>query len=155
MGDNPGSGCSCGSNEPKRVIFPCAGQANTGQISNLAALQLTEEGYGGIACVALLATGAEGIITTARGADEVVVLDGCPMLCAKKIADSRDIPVTQHLVLTDLGIIKGPSRSFTGEDVESVVSACWAGAGKHKTSENLSGEKPGKSGSCGCGCGGR
>ena len=47
--------CSCGANEPKRIIFPCAGQANVGQLTNLAALQLTEEGYGNIACLALIA----------------------------------------------------------------------------------------------------
>ena len=31
--------CSCGANEPKRIIFPCAGQANVGQLTNLAAIQ--------------------------------------------------------------------------------------------------------------------
>ncbi len=82
--------CSCGQNEPKRIIFPCAGKANTGQLTNLAAIQLTEEGYGSIACVALLATGSEGLVADARDADEVVILDGCPMVCAKKIADPRE-----------------------------------------------------------------
>jgi len=40
----------------------CAGQANVGQLTNLAALQLTEEGYGSIACASLLAIGSEGLI---------------------------------------------------------------------------------------------
>ena len=146
--------CTCGSHEPKRIIFPCAGQANTGQISNLAALQLTEEGFGSIACVALLAIGAEGLVTTARNADEVVILDGCPMVCARTIADDRDIPVAQHLVMTELGIIKGPSKSFTDDDVERVVSACWAGEGK-KDTPGPPKAKPGTGGGCGCGCDGR
>ena len=73
------STCSCGSNEPKRIIFPCAGQANVGQLTNLAAIQLTEEGYGSIACASLLAIGAENLIANALNADEVVILDGCPM----------------------------------------------------------------------------
>jgi uncharacterized metal-binding protein len=146
--------CSCGANEPKRIIFPCAGQANTGQISNLAALQLTEEGFGSIACVALLAIGAEGLVTTARNADEVVILDGCPMLCGRTIADDRDIPVAQHLVMTELGIIKGPSKSFTDDDVERVVSACWAGEGK-KDPAGPPKTKHGTGGGCGCGCDGR
>ena len=41
--------CSCGQNEPERIIVPCAGQANVGQLTSLAALQLIEEGYGDIA----------------------------------------------------------------------------------------------------------
>ena len=76
--------CSCGQNEPKRIIFPCAGQANVGQLTNLAALQLTEEGYGSIACASLLAIGTESLIANAMNADEVVVLDGCPMVCARR-----------------------------------------------------------------------
>jgi uncharacterized metal-binding protein len=144
--------CSCGANEPKRIIFPCAGQANTGQLTNLAAIQLTEEGFGSIACVALLAIGSEGLVTNAKNVDEVLVLDGCPMLCAKKIADAQGVPVAQHLVMTDLGITKGPSKSYTGDDVEKVVSACWAGEGRKQVVA-----KPGKKGGdndTGCGCGG-
>jgi len=151
--------CTCGQNEEKRIIFPCAGQANTGQITNLAAVQLTEEGFGSIACVALLATGAEGLIAGAKHADEVVVLDGCPMLCAKKIAEAQGVPVGQHLVVTDLGIAKGPSRSYTDDAIETVVSAVWEGRGRIKAKmppDEKKQEKCGCGSGCGsgCGCGG-
>ena len=127
--------CSCGDTSAvtggkKRIIFPCAGQANTGQLTNLAAIQLTEEGYGTIACIALLATGSEELVTNTIKADEVVVLDGCPMLCAKKIAETQHVPVAQHIVVTELGITKGPSRQYTEDDVETVVSAVWEGKGR-------------------------
>jgi uncharacterized metal-binding protein len=146
--------CTCGQNEPKRIIFPCAGQANTGQLTNCAALQLTEEGYGSIACVALLATGAEGLVAAAKDADEVVILDGCQMICAKKIAEAQGVPITQHLILTELGIPKGPSKSFTDADIEKVVSACWAGAGKIKNETPPSKKYPAPDKGCRCGCGG-
>ena len=145
--------CSCGQNEPKRIIFPCAGQANTGQLTNLAALQLTEEGYGGIACVALLAIGAEALVRNAKTVDEVVVLDGCPMLCAQKIAEAQGVPVGQHLIITELGITKGPSKSYTNDDVETIVAACWKGTGR-KTDAAKPKKAGGKDGGCGCGCGG-
>jgi uncharacterized metal-binding protein len=122
--------CSCGANEPGRIIFACAGVANVGQITNLAAIQLAEEGYGTPSCVALLATGAENLLSSARAADAVVVIDGCPVLCAKKIADEKGVPVAQHIVVTGLGIEKGPSESYTADDIEKVVSACWKGEGK-------------------------
>jgi uncharacterized metal-binding protein len=57
--------CSYGQNEPKRIIFPCAGLANVGQLTNLAALQLTDKGQGSIACDPLLTIGAETLIATA------------------------------------------------------------------------------------------
>ena len=146
--------CSCGANEPKRIIFPCAGQANVGQLTNLAAIQLTEEGYGSIACVALLATGAESMVASALNADEVVILDGCPMLCAKKIAGAQGVAPGQHLVLTELGITKGPSKDYSGADIENIVAACWKGEGRTRNTKHPDKKSGGKDGGCGCGCGG-
>jgi len=150
--------CSCSSTTaqagPTRIIFPCAGQANTGQLTNLAAIQLTEEGYGNIACVALLAIGAEGLLANAKEADEVIILDGCPMMCAKKIAAVYGIVPGQYIVVTELDIVKAGSRDYTDVDIETVVSAAWEGSGRTEKPERNS-KKPG-SGGCGCGdsCGG-
>lgn len=146
--------CSCGANEPKRIIFPCAGQANVGQLTNLAAIQLTEEGYGSIACASLLAIGTESLIANAMNADEVVILDGCPMLCAKKIAGAQGVAAGQHLVMTELGITKGPSKSYTDDDIEKIVAACWKGEGRTEDSVKSGKKTGGKDSGCGCGCGG-
>lgn len=137
MTDKPvcSCGCSCGEAQPaeevtKRLIFPCAGVANTGQLTNCAAIQLTEEGYGGAACIALLAAGAEGIPAAALDADEVIILDGCPARCAGKIAETNGICAAQNIVVTELGIKKGGSREYSDEDIETVVSAVWEGKGR-------------------------
>ncbi|MDD1693252.1 MAG: putative zinc-binding protein [Methanoregula sp.] len=144
------STCSCGANEPKRIIFPCAGQANVGQLTNLAAIQLTEEGYGSIACVALLATGAENLVANAMNADEVVILDGCPMLCAKKIAGAQGVAAGQHLIVTELGIAKGLSKNYTDDDLEKIVAACWKGEGRKEDTTKPAKKTGGKDSGCGC-----
>ena len=146
--------CSCGQNEPKRIIFPCAGQANVGQLTNLAAIQLTKEGYGSIACASLLAIGTESLIANALNADEVVALDGCPMQCMKKIAGAQGIPVGQHLVMTELGIAKGPSKQYSEDDVEKIVAACWKGEGRNPVPSKPGKKSGGNNNGCGCGCGG-
>ncbi|HKM42172.1 MAG TPA: putative zinc-binding protein [Methanocorpusculum sp.] len=146
--------CSCGQNEAKRLIFPCAGQSNAGQLTNLAAIQLTEEGYGKIVCTSLLATGNKGIVKSARNADEVVVLDGCPMSCAAKIAENQGVKVGQNIIVTELGIAKGPSKSYTTDDIEKVVAACWAGEGRSEEAEKKEKkDSDTKISECGCGCG--
>jgi len=146
--------CSCGLNEPKRIVFPCAGQANVGQLTNLAALQLTEEGYGNIACTSLLAIGAESLVANSMNADEVVILDGCPMLCAKKIAGAQGVAAGQHIVVTELGITKGSSRDYTQEDIERIVSACWKGEGRTKKAAPADKKSGGNNSGCSCGCNG-
>ncbi|MBN1194184.1 MAG: putative zinc-binding protein [Methanomicrobiaceae archaeon] len=126
--------CSCGDTSAqtgtKRIIFPCAGQANTGQLSNLAAIRLTEEGYGSIACMALLATGAEGLKEKIREADEVIIIDGCPVACGQTIAAAQGVIHHQHIVVTALGIAKAGSLEFSDDDLETVVSAAWEGTGR-------------------------
>jgi len=85
--------------------------ANVGQITNLASIQLAEEGYGSPSCIVLLATGAETLVAGAKQADDVLVLDGCPVTCAKKIADEKGVPVAQHIVVTELGIANAHRKS--------------------------------------------
>ena len=141
--------CSCAGGDKSRIIFPCCGQANTGQISNSAAIQLDEEEYGGYACTALLAS-SEPLAKRAQEVDEVVAIDGCGMACAKKIAEQAGVPVHQHLVITDLGVEKkSGDRSFTPDEVESIASAAWKGEGKLQESKTGAKKPDG-----GCGCGG-
>ena len=139
--------CSCGSTDAlpvKRIIFPCAGVANVGQITNCAAIQLTEEGYGGASCVALLATGAEGLMKNIASSDEILILDGCQVQCGRKIAEEQGIAIDQHIVVTELGITKAGSKDYSDEDIETVVSAVWEGKGTTCSKQCGSG--------CGCGC---
>ncbi|MFH0968353.1 MAG: putative zinc-binding protein [Methanobacteriota archaeon] len=144
--------CSCSGGDKSRIIFPCCGQANTGQITNAAAIQLDEEGYGGYACTALLVS-SESLAQRAQEVDEVIAIDGCGMNCAKKIAEQAGVAVHQHLVITDLGIEKkSGDRSFTDGEVESIVSAVWKGEGNLQESEG--GKKP-SDGSGDCGCSGK
>jgi hypothetical protein len=75
------------------------------------------------------------------------------MLCAKKIAEAQGVSVGQHLVVTDLGIVKGPSKAYTDDNIETVVSAAWEGRGRTEAKPAPEGKKPGDGG-CGCGCGG-
>ncbi|PWR71115.1 putative zinc-binding protein [Methanospirillum stamsii] len=141
--------CTCGSNEKNRLLFPCSGQANTGQISNQAAIQLSDEGYGSFVCTALLASGSESLAERARNVNEVVAIDGCGMDCARKILEQEGVPVHQHLVVTDLGVEKkSGDRSFSSDEVESIASAAWKGEGKIQESET---EKKVSSGGCDCG----
>ncbi|KUK61404.1 MAG: hypothetical protein XE10_1495 [Methanoculleus marisnigri] len=144
--------CTCGGGaEPeggtKRIIF--AGASKAGQLSNEAAVWLTKEGYGNIACTASLAVSTPSIKKKVEEADEVVVIDGCPVGCARQIVERAGIAPDQEIVVTALGIEKGGSLDLSEEDVETVVSAAWEGKGR---AEEENERRP--SGGCGCGCGG-
>jgi len=91
------------------LILACSGGSNVGQITNQAALELTREGRGRMFCLAGLGADIPGIIKTVREAGEtgeVIVLDGCPIGCAKGIMERSGLPFGRALVVTDLGIEK-------------------------------------------------
>ncbi|MCK9299687.1 MAG: DUF2703 domain-containing protein, partial [Methanoculleus sp.] len=100
------------------------------------------------ACTASLAVGMPSIKKKVEAADEVVVIDGCPVGCARQIAEKAGITPDQEILVTDFGIGKGGSLDLPEEDVETVVSAAWEGKGRTEEEKE---RRP--SGGCGCGCG--
>jgi uncharacterized metal-binding protein len=130
-----GPACACGDTSAvtggrKRIIIPCAGIANVGQISHRAALRLADEGYGVASCAALLGTGDAGLNMRIAEADELVLIDGCPATCTAKIAAAQGVVPAQHIVVTGLGIEKVYTRDIREDDVETVVCAAWEGKGR-------------------------
>jgi uncharacterized metal-binding protein len=118
------SSCTCGNGKTTRIIYSCSGiGSNVGQLANAAACRLTLEGFGSGSCLAGLGGNVDKLIGTGRQADERVVIDGCPVACAKKIMDARELPINRYVMITELGIGKTPGPVFDESDVQTVVDA--------------------------------
>ncbi|MFA4861262.1 putative zinc-binding protein [Methanoregula sp.] len=116
--------CSCGAEGKNRIIYSCSGiGSNVGQLANAAACQLAREGYGGGSCLAGVGGGIEKLIGVGKAADERIVIDGCPVACAKKILDDKGLLIDRYVLITDLGITKTPGPAFSESDVQVVVNA--------------------------------
>lgn len=113
---------SCCGGEKTVLIYACSGGANVAEISDRAARQLMEDGNGTMFCLAGLGADIQGMIQTARDADANLVIDGCPMDCAKKIFDRADVTNYKQLKVTDLGIEKVKGVRATDEQVDQVVN---------------------------------
>jgi len=92
-----------------KLIFPCSGAADVGEISDKAARGLTAQGHGKMFCLAGIGGNINGIIQSAKEADQVIVIDGCSLDCAKKTLEEKGIERFFHLRVTDLGIEKSKS----------------------------------------------
>jgi uncharacterized metal-binding protein len=118
------SSCSCGAEEKTRNIYSCSGiGSNVGQLANAAACRLAREGYGSGSCLAGVGGGIEKLVNVGKSADERIVIDGCPVGCAKKIMDDKGLSVDRYVLITDLGITKIPGPAYDGSDVQIVVNA--------------------------------
>jgi uncharacterized metal-binding protein len=116
--------CTCGNGKTTRIIYSCSGiGSNVGQLANAAACRLTLEGFGSGSCLAGLGGNVDKLISAGREADERVVIDGCPVACAKKIMDAGGLPINRYVIVTELGIGKTPGPVFNENDVQTVIDA--------------------------------
>jgi len=106
----------------KVLIFPCSGGSNVGQLANEAAKQLTRQGVGGMYCLAGIGGHISGFAEAAREVNKVVVIDGCPVHCARKILKHADCPVSVHVVVTKLGIKKASDFHLEEKDTAKIIN---------------------------------
>lgn len=105
------------------MILACSGGSNVGQLSNQAAVELTQEGFGKMFCLSGIGGHLSGFVQSAKDTPEMVAIDGCSVACAKSILEHAEVPLKQYLVLTDLGIEKNKDFNLTKEDIEKVKAA--------------------------------
>jgi uncharacterized metal-binding protein len=113
----------CGSDKKKTVlVYACSGGANVAEIADKAARELMFSGCGTMFCLAGLGAGIQGMIQTAKDADVNLVIDGCPMDCAKKVFEKAGVTNFAYVKVTDLGIEKVKGVRCTPEQVAKVVA---------------------------------
>ena len=118
------STCNCGAEGKTRIIYSCSGiGSNVGQLANATACRLASEGYGGGSCLAGVGGGIEKLTSVGKSADERIVIDGCPVACAKKIMDDKGLTIDHYVMITELGIVKTPGPIFNENDIQTVITA--------------------------------
>ena len=117
------SSSCCGDDKGKVVLlYACSGGANVAEVADRAARELMFSGCGTMFCLAGLGADIPGMVQTARDADLNVVIDGCPMDCAKKIFDRHGLANYRQIKVTDLGIEKVKGVRCTQEQVDKVIA---------------------------------
>ena len=114
----------CGGAASRNVLFyACSGGANVAEASDEACRQLMGEGLGVMFCLAGLGAGIENMIQQARDADLNVVVDGCPMDCARKMFENLGLGNVAFLRVTDMGLEKKPKGTrATDAEVTTIVA---------------------------------
>ena len=113
----------CGGAKKTVLLYACSGGANVAEIADRAARELMLAGCGSMFCLAGIGAGIQGMVQTARDADLNLVLEGCPMDCAKKIFDNAGITNYVQVKVTDLGIEKQKGVRATDEQVAAAVAS--------------------------------
>ena len=115
--------CCDGAEKKNVLLYACSGGANVAEVADRAARELMFAGCGTMFCLAGLGADIADMIQTARDADLNVVIDGCPMDCAKKIFDRAGVTSYTQIKVTDLGIEKVKGVRCTQEQIDRTIAA--------------------------------
>ena len=128
-----------------KLIYSCSGAADVGEIADQVARRLRSEGFAKMTCLAGIGAGLSGYVQSAKGADENITIDGCPVACAKTTLEKIGVTPTSY-ILTDLGLVKGESP-ITKETVKQISNKI--------ISKKNTPTPPAQMVTGGCGCGGK
>ena len=111
--------CSCSGLTD--LMFSCSGAADIAEIGDRAVRALHKAGDAKMFCLAGIAGKVELIEVSTRGADRLLVVDGCDSDCAKKTMEIAGFTDFIHFRVSDLGLEKGKTP-VTPENVGMVAS---------------------------------
>ncbi len=71
-----------------------------------------------MACIAAVGAGGPMAIKAANDAKIVLIIDGCPMSCAKKIVEKAGIRPTLQVLVTDIDMKKTDVLGYSDDEME-------------------------------------
>lgn len=104
------------------LVYSCSGCSSAAQLANTLALRLDRERLAEMSCIAGVGGDVRPLVKTAVSARQVVVLDGCPLQCAKQCLDRHGVSPTLHIDLSTAGVRKRFHEDATWEEGERVWS---------------------------------
>ena len=115
-----------GKNTHENILFACSGGlSNAGVVTWQASLEVVKD-LGlrkvGIGCLAGLPTESPKILAMVQAAKKVIIVDGCPNACARKMVEAAGLKGTANIVLTrDLPMKKKVFREDIGGELKGVM----------------------------------
>jgi uncharacterized metal-binding protein len=111
--------CMCGYSDVR--VVACSGASNVGQIANQAAIDLAKEKVAGFFCLAGVGGHIKGLVKSAKEADLMVAIDGCPVQCSAKTLQHAEIEPAIQIIVTELGIEKSSNLALDEKVCSKVV----------------------------------
>jgi uncharacterized metal-binding protein len=117
MGDEKANAGTAGT-----VILACSGGSDVGRISESVMVEMDRNGLGDAFCLAGLGAELPKFVNGSKGA-KTIVIDGCPVGCAKKIFERHGITPSRYYVISGPGIEKRHAFDKLSEETARALDA--------------------------------
>lgn len=104
------------------LVYSCSGCSNVAQLANHVAVQLDRRGVAEMSCIAGIGGDVPSLLKVAHSGRRIMVIDGCPLVCAKKCLERHDIIPDEHIQLGQQGIKKRYHADFDMRQAEEMVA---------------------------------
>lgn len=110
-----------------RTVFPlvysCSGCSSAAQLANHVALELDRRELAEMSCVAGVGGDVPSLVKLARSGRPVLVIDGCPLVCARSCLARHGVEPTLHWQLAEQGVRKRYHARFDPEQADGIADA--------------------------------
>lgn len=98
------------------LLYSCSGCSNVAQLANAIAVKINSDGIAEMSCIAGIGGNVKSLVKKAKSNRPIIVIDGCPLQCARECLKNIDIEPHEHIILTDFHLKKNYSTQLKLED---------------------------------------
>ncbi|HRO45604.1 putative zinc-binding protein [Agriterribacter sp.] len=109
--------------QTKPLIYSCSGCSSAAQMANYIAVTADRAGDAEMSCIVGVGGNVKKLVKTALSGRKIVVLDGCPLSCAKACLANHGIEPTVHIELSKLGVKKIQHGNFDPEQAQHILAS--------------------------------
>jgi uncharacterized metal-binding protein len=99
-------------NDPLPLVYSCSGCSSSAQMANWLAVRLDREGLVEMSCIAGVGGDVVPLVKAAQQEKPRIVIDGCPLACAKACLARHHLDASAHINLLEWGVPKKLHEDF-------------------------------------------
>jgi uncharacterized metal-binding protein len=88
------------------LVYSCSGCSSAAQMANDLAVKLDREREAEMSCIAGVGGDVGPLVDTATSGRPMLVIDGCPLECARQSLENHDVQPDRHVNLAKRGVPK-------------------------------------------------
>lgn len=104
----------------KPLVYSCSGCSNAAQMANYIAVKLDRQEKAEMSCIAGVGGNVKALVKVAKKKRKIVVIDGCPLACAKACLTNQGVEPTLHIKLSDSGVKKKQHVDFDVQEASKL-----------------------------------
>lgn len=104
------------------LVYSCSGCSSAAQMANHLAVRMDRTGQAEMSCIAGVGGDVPSLVRVAKSGREIIVLDGCPLECAKNCLKRHGVEPDWHFTLSDFEVKKRLHTDFDADEAQLVLA---------------------------------